>query len=231
MKLTRKEFETAVVWNGDVLIEIPDLAANRVKFNGSLIEIVGSTGDDQARQATRFGRIAKMPRKQPDIQTNIFNATLDSREGDECWFDAFYAQEQIAKRNDKARRDLLWDVEGKFYLSVPTSSVVAIKRDGKIMGVCGYVIGEILPEEEISPGGIILIKPKTNYARVKVHHASTAEVRFKEDSRDKFRTTKVKEGDTVLVESHFCIPLDKTYNSETSLVRFQNFTILAYCEN
>lgn len=225
-RLTREDFDKMIIWNDDVLIEIPNLSANKVKFNDSFLEIV-SSGTSTDQQATRFGIIAKMPRKHVEVETNIFNAKLEAKKGDGAWFDAFFAQEQIAKRKDKTKKEMLYEVDNILYIAVPSSAVVAIKRGEEIMGTCGNVIGEVLPEEEVSQGGIILLKPKSKYKRVKVHHASDAEVTFKENDRHKFGTTKVKKGDVVIVPKHFPIPLDKTYTSTTDLVRFQSFTIIA----
>lgn len=225
MRLTREEFDKKIIWDGSVILEIPSLTANTVKFNGGFLEIAGGTETDKAKQATRVGEIIKLPRRTPEVKTDIFKCRLDAQVGDTAYFDAFQAQNQLTGKTDKSVNDLLFQVEDKMYIAVPSISIVAVKRDGKLIAVNGNCLGEVLPDETITPTGIILPGKKSKYTRVKITSVSREKPEFK--NPDLFKNTDVKEGDVVMVENHRPIHLDKTYTNTTDLVRFQSFTVIA----
>jgi co-chaperonin GroES (HSP10) len=78
--------------------------------------------------------------------------------------------------------------------------------------------------EEISKAGIITKKEPSNVARARVVSVPKSQPKFRDEA---FKVTEVKVGDVVITRPFYQLELDKTYASETKLVRILTGVIMA----
>lgn len=198
----------------------PKLMSEYVNASARMLGMgVEEKTDHKSKQATRRGKVFKMPHKKSDFGNWDFRCELDLKVGDECWYDAFYTREQF----DKAMEgdDKIFFVDDKIYLAVPSQAIFAAKRDGEMLSVNGYILGRVIPKVEMY-GRIYL--PQTDISKVEVVCAPRA---YPEYVDDVWKNTEVEKGDVVYVKEHFATCLDPTYAASTDLVRFQPRVILA----
>jgi len=225
MILTEKELDNIQILNGEVLIEIESLAVNKIVYGTLSLELAFGSNEAKSKQATRFGKIAKLPVKAPVIGTDMYKCEFEGRVGDECWLDPYFVQQQITILEQTSNDDREVKVGDRLFIRVHSRFILALKRDGKPQATTGNVIGRLIAEETVTKSGIILIREQKKYVRVKVESVSEKQSTWK--NPDLFRTTKVSEGDVVIVEGQYPVKLDSTYAGETDLVKFQNAMILA----
>jgi hypothetical protein len=180
------------------------------------------------RNATRRGKLIKKPLSTNLIHGNIFSCELDCNEGDDVFFDAFWTQQEIAKKFDpKSSDDYIIHVEDKIYLRVPAVSLFcSVDSEGNYKGLNGFLIAEPLDADEMTvteAGVIINLEPK-KLPRAKVVGVSTHLPKFRDTSV--FMNTRVKEGDVVYTEPRYQIRLDKTGDGKNPYVRIPNFKVL-----
>jgi co-chaperonin GroES (HSP10) len=180
------------------------------------------------RNATRKGKLIKLPLSTNIVDGNIFSCELDCKEGDEVYFDAFWTQQEIAKKFDaKTGDDYIIHVEDKIYLRVPAVSLFcSVDAEGNYKGLNGFLVAEPLDADNtmITEGGIIINSEPKKLPRARVVGVSSYLPKFRNASV--FMNTKVKKGDIVYTEPRYQTWLDKTSGGKNSLVRIPNFKIL-----
>ena len=226
MNLTKEEFK-AIRFLRECVVEIPSLSANEIKFNGSTLVISGGTQENENRNAVRFGRLAKMPLSTNLVFGNMFACELDARIDDMVYFDSFWsAQEMLRRKGEKGIDNTLLEVEGVLYLRLPAISIVAAKRGDEVIALNGFVIAEPIAEEDIiTESGLYLPAEEKPTKRARVVAVPKSRAVFRDV--DFFKGTEAKVGDIVRTEPHYQLPLDRTYSSETPLVRILSAVILS----
>ena len=180
-----------------------------------------------ARQATRKGILVKKPLKNVLEEGNMFSCELDAEIGDEVYWDGFWTTQQIKHGlGDKTLDDSIIEVDDKLYLIIPSVALFAARRGDDWIPLNGYVIASPIREEteEISKAGIITKKEPSNVARARVVSVPKSKPKFRDEA---FKVTEVKVGDVVITRPFYQLELDKTYASETKLVRILTGVIMA----
>lgn len=175
-----------------------------------------NAGDVAAKQAVRRGVIVALPEKDLGFAGWDFDCEFDAIIGDEVWFDSMYTRTRIEEGDGAI------DIDGKKYITVPTHSIYAAKRNGEIISLNGYIIGKRLPNDR-KIGSFFL--PESKIARVEVVVPPSREPEYVHS--EFFKNTSVKKGDVVCMKEHFATKLDSTMAESTDLVRFQSRAILA----
>jgi co-chaperonin GroES (HSP10) len=181
----------------------------------------------QNKNATRRGKLIKLPLSTNIVHGNIFGCELDCKEGDDVYFDAFWTQQQIARKWDDKGEEYVIHVGDKIYLKVPAVSLFcSVNSNGEYKGLNGYVIAEPIDQSEIVLEGSGLIVPQEpkKLPMAKVIAVSKHLPKFRDQNT--FMNTKVKVGDLVYTEPRYQTRLDKTGKGENKLVRIPNFKIL-----
>jgi co-chaperonin GroES (HSP10) len=180
-----------------------------------------------ARQATRKGILVKKPLKNVLEEGNMFSCELDAEIGEEVYWDGFWTTQQIKHSlGDKTLDDSIIEVDDKLYLIIPSVALFAARRGEDWIPLNGYVIASPIKEEteEVSQAGIITKKEPSNVARARVVSVPKSKPVFRDEA---FKVTEVKVGDIVITRPFYQLELDKTYASETKLVRILTGVIMA----
>lgn len=180
-----------------------------------------------ARQATRKGILIKKPLKNVLEEGNMFSCELDAEIGEEVYWDGFWTTQQIKhKLGDKTLEDTIIEVDDKLYLIIPSVALFAARRGEDWIPLNGYVIASPIKEndEEVTKAGIIIKKEPSNVARARVVSVPKSKPIFRDEA---FKVTEVKVGDVVITRPFYQLELDKTYASETKLVRILTGVIMA----
>lgn len=173
-------------------------------------------GEAEAKQAVRRGVIVKLPEKDVSFAGWDFDCEFDGVVGDEIWFDSMYTR-TLLEDGEQAT-----EIDGKKYITVPTHSVYAAKRNGEIVSLNGYIIGRRIPND-IKKG--VLFMPESKIARVEIVIPAKRQPKYVHDNF--FKNTEVKVGDIVCMKEQHCTKLDSTMANSTDLIRFQPRAILA----
>jgi len=180
-----------------------------------------------ARQATRKGILVKKPLKNVLEEGNMFSCELDAEIGDEVYWDGFWTTQQIKHSlGDKTLENSTIEVDDKLYLIIPSVALFAARRGEDWIPLNGYVIASPIEEEteQVTKTGIIVKKEPSNVARARVVSVPKSKPIFRDEA---FKVTEVKVGDIVITRSFYQLELDKTYASETKLVRILTGVIMA----
>lgn len=226
MKLSREDFDN-IEFMRECVVEIASVRANEIRFNGGTLLLTGWEQETDGKQATRYGKLVKMPKSTQLVFGNMFACELDAQGGDMVWVDAWHVAQELSKnRGEDGIESKLIYVDDKLYIRLPSIALNCAKREDELIALNGYCIVEIIPEEDTeTESGLWIPAQKKSTTRARVV-ASPKSLPVYRDA-EKFSNTLTKAGDVIHAEDHYFIPLDGTYRSETTLHRILSSMILA----
>jgi hypothetical protein len=193
MELNKRQFETMILRQGFVFIEVQELIKEQTD---SGIMIKAFADDTKSSFYARKGKVVRFHHETDYPPFNFFyDSNLDIEVGDEVWWSANVISHLINTDNTEPK---VFKYDGKSYVLVPYKSLTMRKRGSEYVGLNDFAICRPIKREVKSSFDLSMTEMAKPLRRVlEVVYAPLEGVKYKFGGR----AVKVREGDKVFLRN------------------------------